>query len=196
VFSACPGADLLRNGYVHMIDLKTDRSERAIIEALDVAVLEEFMRHRFDEAAIRLNEKLVSDQGLLLAWETVPLTAYNARLPNVIKSSWVFILRADVATLPERHPNSHQRMMAYRGEGDFQVWDGARWQSNLLVSNTAAPLECRWISIPSNVWHRSMKPAENLVVVSFHTASESELIEENGDPRGITAAHSRRYSKL
>ncbi|HEY6333701.1 MAG TPA: hypothetical protein VI756_30570 [Blastocatellia bacterium] len=179
-----------------MIDLKTDGSERAIIERLDAAVLEESMRLRFDQSAARLDQKLVADPGLLLAWETVPLTAYDTKLPDIIRSSWVFILRAGVPTLPERHPNSHQRMVAYRGEGDFQVWDGSAWQSNLLADHTDAPLEKRWISIPVNVWHRSMRPAENLVVVSFQTATELELVEENGDPASAAPTHLRKYSEV
>ncbi|MGH9760438.1 MAG: hypothetical protein ACREDR_33685, partial [Blastocatellia bacterium] len=105
-------------------------------------------------------------------------------------------LRAGVATLAERHPNSHQRMIVHRGEGDFQTWNGTAWQSNLLVNDFSAPLERRWVSIPPNVWHRSMKPQENLVVVSFHTATEDDLIEENGDPVTSETTQRRKYAEV
>ena len=56
------------------------------------------------------------------------------------------------------------------------------WQSNLLVSNTDAPLEQRWISIPRNVWHQVVVPeGPDWVVVSFHTVPAEELIEERPD---------------
>ena len=54
-----------------------------------------------------------------------------------------------------------------------------KWKSNILVSDADAPLERRWISIPTNVWHRPVIPNDNdWVVVSFHTVPAEELIEE------------------
>ncbi|HYM00067.1 MAG TPA: hypothetical protein VEZ90_14030 [Blastocatellia bacterium] len=172
-----------------------DSKEQSILEKLDSAVAQKSMIERFDRAALDLDAQLADDPGLLLAWETIPLQSYGVDLPDAIQSSWVFILRADIATLPERHPNSHQRMVVYRGEGDFQTWGDGRWQSNDLVSDPSAPLQQRWVSIPPNTWHRSMKPRENLVVVSFHTATEQDLIEENGDPETATPTHRRKYAE-
>ena len=172
-----------------------DQQEDEILRALDSAIFQPSMKDRFDKAALALDQKLAADPSLLLAWETVPLSAYKVDLPANIRSSWVFILRANVATLPERHPNSHQRMMVHRGEGDFQTWEHGGWQSNFLVSDSAAPVDRRWVSIPPSVWHRSMKPVENLVVVSFHTASEEDLIEENGDPETSELTQRRKYAE-
>jgi hypothetical protein len=179
-----------------MIDLKSDLQEQQMLKALDSAITQHHMKQRFDRAALALDHALAADPDLLLAWQTVPLESYGLTLPDIIQSSWVFILRANVATLPERHPNSHQRMMVHRGQGDFQIWDNGSWQSNLLLSDFNAPLDRRWVSIPANVWHRSMKPAENLVVVSFHTASETDLIEENGDPATSEPTHRRKYAEI
>jgi len=39
--------------------------------------------------------------------ESIPLDRYGTQLPQTIESSWVFVLRANVATGAERHPNSH-----------------------------------------------------------------------------------------
>ena len=179
-----------------MIDLKSDVLERGVLKALDDAARHQEMLGRFDVAACELDRKLATEPDLLLAWQTIPLESYDIELPEQIRSSWIFILRARVATIPERHPNSHQRMMAYRGTGDFQVWDGAAWRSNHLAGDFNRPLEKRWISIPTNYWHRSMNPPENLVVVSFHTATEEDLIEENGDPLTSAPTHQRRYARV
>src|SRR5262249_48673857 len=53
------------------------------------------------------------------------------------------------------------------------------WRSNLLTSESSAPLDRRWISIPQNVWHRLViSKDEDCTVVSFHTVPATELIEE------------------
>src|SRR5437773_1534097 len=65
---------------------------------------------------------------------------------------------------------------------------------NVLVSNPDAPMECRWISIPRNVWHRPVVGAEaDWVVVSFHTVTAEELIEERPDIRTSDRTKQMRY---
>ena len=78
--------------------------------------------------------------------------------------------------------------MSFEGAGDLQVRAGladggeAEWQSNLLVSESGALLERRWISIPRSVWHQVVVPeGPDWVVVSFHTVPAEELIEERPD---------------
>jgi hypothetical protein len=69
--------------------------------------------------------------------------------------------------------------MSFEGSGDLQTGEPGKWESNVLVSDPAAPLERRWISIPPNVWHRPIIDAEtDWAVVSFHTVRAEELIEE------------------
>jgi hypothetical protein len=75
----------------------------------------------------------------------------------------------------------------------MRTWDGERWVSNLLRSEAELPLENRWLSIPTNVWHRPVMGDVDWSVVSFHTASDTELIEElpiddEQPDRGIRAA--------
>ena len=88
-----------------------------------------------------------------MAWEPIPLEVFD-NLPAEIKSSWVFVLRAGTNTGPERHPNSHQRMMSFAGGGDLQTGELDVWKSNVLRSDPAAQWEQRWVSIPPNVWHQ------------------------------------------
>lgn len=176
-----------------MIDLNADMEERALLEELDAVIMRVPVRRLLDDIAGRLAERLARSRDSLMEWEVVPLSAYGGGLPPAIRSSWVFILRAGAATGAERHPNSQQRMMSYRGAGDFPVWSDGAWRSNLLVSEEDAPLERRWVSIPPMVWHQSVKPVQDWVVVSFHTAREDELIEERGDPAAPSAVSARKY---
>ena len=168
--------------------------EQTILAALDAAVRRPRASAALEPLVESALRKLKDDPDALLAWEPIPLEAYGAELPPGILSSWVFALRADGASGAERHPNSHQRMVSYRGAGDFQVWVDEQWQSNLLVSDHAAPLEQRWISIPVNVWHQAVVPTgEHWVVVSFHTVRHEDLIEERPDPADQSLTRRRHY---
>jgi hypothetical protein len=160
-------------------------AERAILVGLDQILRSEKVRALIRPVAERLRAKLSRKTSSLMAWEPVPLTIYGGGLHGAIKSSWVFVLRAGVNTGAERHPNSHQRMMSFQGSGDMQVQEGSAapnnggWQSNVLISDSDAPLGKRWISIPQNVWHQPVISKEaDWVVVSFHTVPAKELIEE------------------
>ena len=120
-----------------------------------------------------------------MTWEPIPVIGFGSALPQIIQSAWVFGLRAGTNTGAERHPNSHQRMMSFIGSGDMQIRaaEDAPWKSNILLSDRDLPLNQRWISIPQNVWHRPVvAEATDWVVVSFHTVSADELIEERPDP--------------
>ena len=102
------------------------------------------------------------------------------------------MLRRGVTTGAERHPNSRQRMVSWSGSGDFQVHDGARWVSHLLVDDPKAPLESRWVSIPPSTWHQGVVGDRDWLVVSFQTAAAGELVEERPDPADPDPFHPRR----
>jgi hypothetical protein len=127
-----------------------------------------------------------------MAWEPIPLSIYGESLPAFIRSSWVFVLRAWATTGAERHPNSHQRMMSFRGIGDLQTEDDGHWQSNLLISNREVALAQRWVTIPPNVWHQAIV-ADSDWVVSFQTVSAEELIEERPDTTDASRTQQRKY---
>jgi hypothetical protein len=170
-----------------------DQEESGILEALDLAVRSEGIRPKIEEIVARVEQKLREKPDDVLAWEPIPLDWYTARLPDTIRSSWVFILRANTTTGAERHPNSHQRMMSYRGSGDFQTRPESDWVSHQLKSDPTAPIPERWISIPPNVWHQGVVPGENWVVVSFHTVAEHELVEERPDTDTADGMRQRAY---
>jgi len=170
-----------------------DKQELKILQILDAIAKQESVRAMIDSVVLRVERRLTQDFGALLAWEPVPLATYGGKLPNTIRSSWVFVLRAQSNTGAERHPNSRQRMMSYRGSADLQILTSERWCSNPLVSDSEVQIESRWISISPNIWHQAVVPKENWAVLSFHTAPEDELIEERPDTTDTKLTHQRRY---
>ena len=152
-------------------------SERDILESLEREIRLPRASSFLSALTAEVSALLKRDPATRLAWRSVPLDVYE-RLPDGIASSWIFVLRAGCSSGAERHPNSIQRVMSYQGSADMQTWDGQRWASNALRSEEGQPLENRWLSIPTNVWHRPVMEDVDWAVVSFHTASETELIEE------------------
>ena len=151
--------------------------EQQILESLDQQVRGPRASAFLAALTAEVTAVLKRDPAARLAWRSVPLDTYDC-LPDAIASSWVFVLRAGCSSGAERHPNSIQRVMSYRGWADMQTWNGQRWVSNVLRSEAREPLENRWLSIPTNVWHRPVMADVDWAVVSFHTASDTALIEE------------------
>jgi hypothetical protein len=164
-----------------METMTIDMTETEILQQLDHAIRRPRAAAFLVSLANDLEVALLEDPALRLAWRSVPLCAYDNlpnRLPEGIASSWVFALRSDCTSGAERHPNSIQRVMSYRGSADMQLWNGTAWESHRMASGADRPLDTRWLSIPTNVWHKPVMAGENWVVVSFHTAADDVLIEE------------------
>ncbi|MFC2045572.1 hypothetical protein ACFLUH_02725 [Chloroflexota bacterium] len=170
-----------------------NEDELRILEELDIVVHRGPIREQIDSIALRVERKLTEQHTDVMIWGTVPLTIYRRQLPAMICSSWIFAIHNPATTGAERHPNSIQRMMSYRGSGNIQVWNSERWCSNHLNSSPEALLENRWMSIPENVWHQAVVAKENWVVLSFHTVLEDELIEERPDSTNVELIQQRRY---
>jgi hypothetical protein len=156
----------------------TDSDELRLLSSLDRILRAPAAAAEIGAVVSRVRRHLSEHSAAALAWEPIPLSAYGPSLPGTIRSSWVFILRANTVTGAERHPNSIQRMVSWEGEGDFQTKRDRSWESHFLTSDVSAPLDRRWITIPVDVWHQGVVPEGDWVVVSFHTAAEEELIEE------------------
>jgi len=168
--------------------------ERSRLEALDRALRSKNVRDHIRSVVARVREQLARGKDELMSWEPFPLEILSTTLPPEIRSSWVFVLRAGANTGAERHPNSRQRMMSFEGGGDMQTGELGNWQSNVLVSDPDAPLERRWISIPTNVWHRPIINADtDWAVVSFHTVPAEELIEERPDDSREAGTRQMKY---
>jgi hypothetical protein len=168
--------------------------ERTRLESIDVALRSDTVREQIRPIIERVRAELARKNEALMTWEPIPLTVFGGALPREIRSAWVFVLRAGADTGAERHPNSHQRMMTFEGNGNMRTEEAGQWQSNILVSNPEASLEQRWISIPQNVWHRPVVGAEaDWTVVSFHTVPAEELIEEKQDESSQDGTKQMKY---
>jgi hypothetical protein len=181
-----------------------------MLEKLDRILATKEIRRHIRPVVERVRAELARKDDALMSWEPIQLSVFGDALPSGIRSAWVFILRAGADTGAECHPSSHQRMLTLEGTGDMRTAAGGsgaetlnryhvrskempedkvkgsksqiQWESNILVSDPNAPLDCRWISIPPNVWHRPVIPnTADWVVVSFHTVPAEELIEERPD---------------
>ncbi len=170
-------------------------SEIHLLRQLDAILIPATVRSTIDEIVERLEKKISESAGGDMTWEPVPLSMYGVQLPHNIKSSWVFILRANTPTGPERHPNSIQRVMSYRDSGNLQTKKNIDdvWQSHFLGSDQELPMEQRWLTIPAGVWHQAVAPKNHWAVVSFHTVEAEELIEERPDPANRAATCQRTY---
>ncbi len=171
-----------------------NKKKLKILHILDTMVQQQTVRIIIDRIISIVERRLTQNPKTLLAWEPVPLATYGKGLPDSIRSSWVFVLRAQANTGAERHPHSYQHLISYRGSGDLQILNDEIWCSNLLVSDPSARIKNRILSIPANIWHRALVPEENWVVVSFHTVYENELIEERLDETDAELVHQRRYT--
>src|SRR6266704_3300294 len=170
------------------------KEERSRLEALDTALRSDSVREHIRSVVVRVREQLARRKDALMSWEPFPLDVLATALPPEIRSAWVFVLRAGADTGAERHPNSHQRMMSFEGSGDLQTGEPGQWQSNVLISDPAAPLEQLWISIPPNVWHRPVVGRDaDWAVVSFHTVEAHELIEEKPDTSSKSGTKQMKY---
>jgi len=162
---------------------KWSSDERTILEGLDGLVRLKSVRETIDLLVERMRSRVPQAPHKNMDREPLPLSLFRDKLPSAIGSSWVFLMRAPAMTGAERHPNSHQRSMSYSGSGFFEVGDSPDFKrgggaGNLLTSGFDAPLETRWVSIPASIWHQAVVDDGEWVVVSFHTAAQSELAEE------------------
>jgi len=191
--------------------------ERSSLELIDGILRTEEIRTQIQPIVQRVRGDLRRKPKALMTWEPIPLDIFGRKLPEEIRSAWVFVLRAGSDTGAERHPNSHQRMMSFQGTGDMRTPaetvvsskprqtssvrnqsseppDENHWQTNILISDHAAPLQRRWISIPPNMWHRPVvSKTADWVVVSFHTVPAEELIEERADSDRGTGTKQMKY---
>ena len=152
-------------------------ADQAVFASLEAALRAPRSAATLAAVADEISAELAANSPARLAWRPLPLQIFD-RLPDGIASGWVFVLRADCTSGAERHPNSIQRFMSYRGSSDMQTWNGQEWVSHVLSSDPRAPMQERWLSIPANVWHRPVMGAGDWTVVSFHTATPDQLIEE------------------
>jgi hypothetical protein len=122
-------------------------------------------------------------------WSTIDLQSI-ARLPDSIRSCWIFVLKKDVPSGCHYHPNSIQHMVMVEGEGTSKVGPESRQMK--LFGDPDSSLEDVWYVIPEGMPHEFFPKGQDLVVLSFHTCTSDELEEISCDS-GATRNYDLRF---
>jgi len=108
-------------------------------------------------------------------WASLDLNEIKRELPENIKSGWIFVLKANVASGCHYHPNSIQHMVMLSGQGESQV-AGVRKKMTRFDTPDCSPDEI-WYVIAEGVEHEFFPEASDMVVMSFHTCEANKLEE-------------------
>jgi hypothetical protein len=155
-----------------------DHREQALLRQLESVLEGQPARPAIDAAIAESKRQLDADRQRPAGSVQVPLSVYGPNFPSVIKSCRVFVLRAGSEFKIERHPNSHQRVLSLAGSGKIRVFEKSTPRDVSLRSDMTGSLEVRWASLSENIWHQPVSGNKDWVVLTFHTASEKELIDE------------------
>ena len=112
-------------------------------------------------------------------WSTIDLQSETERLPETIRSGWIFVLKKDLPSGCHYHPNSIQHMVMIEGEGRSKV--GAISRQMKRFGESDCSLDDLWYVIPEGVPHEFFPRGRDMVVVSFHTCASDELEEISCD---------------
>ena len=112
-------------------------------------------------------------------WSTIDLRSIEVRLPDTIRSCWIFVLKKDAPSGCHYHPNSIQHMVMIEGEGTSKI--GASSRPMKRRGEPDCSLDDIWCVIPEGVTHEFFPTARDMVVVSFHTCDSDELEEVSCD---------------
>lgn len=108
-------------------------------------------------------------------WSTIDLQSIPTRLPDNIRSGWIFVLKKDVPSGCHYHPNSIQHMVMIEGEGTSKV--GAVSGQMKRFGEPDGTLADTWYVIPEGMPHEFFPKGQDVVVMSFHTCASGELEE-------------------
>jgi mannose-6-phosphate isomerase-like protein (cupin superfamily) len=137
-------------------------------------------------------KKQLQDTSEPFVWSTIDLQAGTVRLPDTIRSGWIFVLKKDMPSGCHYHPNSIQHMVMIEGEGTSKVGASSRQMKRFGESNSS--LDDIWYVIPEGVQHEFFPTGRDMVVVSFHTC-ESDELEEISCDSGATRNYEPRISR-
>jgi mannose-6-phosphate isomerase-like protein (cupin superfamily) len=158
-----------------MTDRPTDLAPElgSRLRALD-ALLEGELRPLVDEAVDAARRMLATSQEPF-AWQFIDLGPEE--LPDGIGSVAVFVLPAGTSPPGHHHPNSTQHMRVLAGRATVTLRStGSPAQHGPVRYGVGA--QRPWLVIPQSVVHElAVAPGEDLVVLSFHTVPQEELLE-------------------
>jgi hypothetical protein len=117
----------------------------------------------------------ISQSSEPFVWSVIDLNSIAVKLPEEIKSCWIFVLKKDVPSGCHYHPNSVQHMVMIKGQGMSRV--GGTSKKILQFGSANASLEDVWYVIGEGVPHEFYPKDEDMIVVSFHTCEADQLEE-------------------
>lgn len=163
------------------LDLTTQLG--STVRALDT-LIEGELRPQIAEAVDAARRMLATSREPF-GWYFIDLGARN--LPDGIRSGAVFVLPAGATPPGHHHPNSvqHMRVLAGRAVVTLRPGEGTAQDGPVRYGVGG---ERPWLVIPRGVVHQfEVLPDGDLVVLSFHTVLEEDLLE-------VSAAGERTYT--
>ena len=150
--------------------------ELEIISILNDILKDKSVAKVIEDNFSNAKEKLVNS-SLSFITEIMPLSVFGNKLPKEINLCRLFILKANTKSKIEKHTNSYQRTFTYYGEGDTKILNDGVWRSN-IKSDKGDLISDRWLSVPENTWHEPIALSNDWGTITFHTASENEIMDE------------------
>lgn len=153
------------------------------LEKLNTAVEALVNRQTFLETIEHLREE-INHSPESFVWSVIDLSSIACKLPESIRSCWVFVLKQAVSSGCHYHPNSIQHMVTISGQGMSKV--AGEYKRMLQFGSSNDSLADIWLVIGKSVPHEFFPEKEAMVVVSFHTCAANELEEvacETGERR-------------
>ena len=150
--------------------------EKKILEQLDDLLKK---KDTIDLITPIINEvkKELEQKKIVSVTKNIPVESFSSELPTSINLCRLFILKANTKSKIERHTNSHQRTYTLYGKGDTKIFENNVWKSNVRKSSGNS-IEDKWLSVPENTWHQPIALLDDWITITFHTASESEIVDE------------------
>jgi hypothetical protein len=153
------------------------------LEKLNTAV--EFLTNQksFVERIEQLSEEIDHSRQSFV-WSVIDLNLIDRKLPECIRSCWLFVLKKEVWSGCHYHPNSIQHMVMVNGRGVSKVAGIQKRMIQFGSSNNR--LAEIWNVIDKGVPHEFFPEDSNMVVISLHTCEATELEEvdcETGEKR-------------
>jgi oxalate decarboxylase/phosphoglucose isomerase-like protein (cupin superfamily) len=153
------------------------------LRALD-ALIDGALRPLIDQAVDAAHRMLATSQEPF-GWEF--LDVGPGELPDGIGSAAVFVLPAGTSPPGHHHPNSTQHMRVLAGGATVTLRPAAGPARHDPVRYGVGARR-PWLVIPEGVVHEiEVPPGEDLVVLSFHTVPQDDLLE-------VSAAGERTYT--
>lgn len=150
--------------------------EEKLLASLEIALNNKFIVPLINKSVSNIKLELSETDSISIT-KTIPVDRFNGLLPGQIKLCRIFALKANTKSRIERHTNSYQRTLTCFGEGDTKILENNVWKSNIR-KGLGSSIENRWLSVPENTWHQPIALSTDWITITFHTASESEIIDE------------------